>query len=33
MKDIGQKLDDHGVVWSINSIEDIVEDEQFKSAK
>ncbi len=32
MKDIGQKLDDHGVVWGpINSIEDIVEDEQFKS--
>ncbi|GIR86375.1 MAG: hypothetical protein CM15mP85_29990 [Rhodobacterales bacterium] len=28
----GQKLDDHGVVWGpINSIEDIVEDEQFKS--
>ena len=32
IKDIGQKLDDHGVVWGpINSIEDIVEDEQFKS--
>ena len=32
IKEIGQKLDDHGVVWGpINSIKDITEDEQFKS--
>ena len=32
MKEIGKKLDDKGVVWGpINSIENIVEDEQFKS--
>ena len=32
IKEIGQKLDDHGVVWGpINSIKDITEDKQFKS--
>ena len=32
IKEIGQKLDDHGVVWGpINSIKEIIEDEQFKS--
>ena len=32
VKEIGKKLDDKGVVWGpINSIENIVEDEQFKS--
>jgi formyl-CoA transferase/succinyl-CoA--D-citramalate CoA-transferase len=32
IREIGQKLDEHGVVWGpINSIKDIAEDAQFKS--